>query len=86
MYVLSQFSGLQRLLNICCVYAAHNEIVFNCNKTIGVVFPSKKFYQLALPEWRKCILPTTSYKAEVCMDWILDFLDPDSCCLQQNQE
>ena len=33
--------------------------------------------------------PTTSQyicRPEVCMDWILDFLDPDSGCFQQDQE
>jgi len=31
----------------------------------------------------KNFLPATSL---VCKDWIFDFLEPDSCCLQQNQE
>jgi len=35
-------SGLQHL-NICGNYAAEHEIVFNCNKTIGVLFCPKKY-------------------------------------------
>jgi len=35
-------SGLQCLLNICGNYAAEHEITFNCNKTIGVLFPAVK--------------------------------------------
>ena len=31
---------------------------------------------------RQCRVPET----QVCMDWILDFLDPDSGCFQQDQE
>ena len=36
-------SGLQCLLNICGDYAAEHEIIFNCNKTIGVLFCPKKY-------------------------------------------
>jgi len=32
-------SGLQNLLNISCDYVAERIIVFNCKKTVGVVFP-----------------------------------------------
>jgi len=38
-------SGLQRLLDICGNYAAEHEIVFNCNKTSGVLFCSKNYKQ-----------------------------------------
>ena len=31
----------QRLLNVCCDYAAEQEIFFNCEKTVGVVFHPK---------------------------------------------
>ena len=37
--------GLQCLLNICGDYAAEHEIIFNCNKTIGVLFCPKKYKQ-----------------------------------------
>jgi len=33
--------GLHRLLSICCDYADELEVVFNCNKTAGVLFPLK---------------------------------------------
>ena len=36
-------SGLQCLLNICGDYAAEHEIIFNRNKTIGVLFCPKKY-------------------------------------------
>ena len=36
-------SGLQCLLNICGDYAAEHEIIFNCNKTIGLLFCPKKY-------------------------------------------
>ena len=39
--------GLQCLLNICGDYAAEHEIIFNCNKTIGVLFCPKKYKQPA---------------------------------------
>jgi len=38
-------SELQRLLDICSDYAAEHEIAFNYNKTIGVLFCSKKYKQ-----------------------------------------
>ena len=38
-------SGLQCLLNICGDYAAEHEIIFNGNKTIGVLFCPKKYKQ-----------------------------------------
>ena len=40
-------SGLQCLLNICSDYAAEHEIIFNCNKTIGVLLCPKKYKQPA---------------------------------------
>ena len=40
-------SGLQCLLNICGDYTAEHEIIFNCNKTIGVLFCPKKYKQPA---------------------------------------
>ena len=40
-------SGLQCLLNICGDYAPEHEIIFNCNKTIGVLFCPKKYKQPA---------------------------------------
>ena len=40
-------SGLQCLLNICGDYVAEHEIIFNCNKTIGVLFSPKKYKQPA---------------------------------------
>jgi len=40
-------SGLQCLLNICGDYAAENEMTFNCNKTIGVLFYPKRYKQPA---------------------------------------
>jgi len=40
-------SGLQCLLNICGDYAAEHEIIFNCNKRIGVLFCPKKYKQPA---------------------------------------
>jgi len=40
-------SRLQCLLNICGDYAGEHEITFNCNKTIGVLFCSKKYKQPA---------------------------------------
>ena len=39
--------GLQCLLNICGDYAVEHEIIFNCNKTIGVLFCPKKYKQPA---------------------------------------
>jgi len=49
-------SGLQRLLNFCCDYAAESERVFNCNKAVGVVFSLKKsaYNTRCCPKWRKC--------------------------------
>ena len=47
-YVFSpSISGLQCLLNICDDYAAEDEIIFNCIKTIGVLFCPKKYKQPA---------------------------------------
>ena len=40
-------SGLQCLLDICGDYAAEHEIIFNCNKAIGVLFCPKKYKQPA---------------------------------------
>ena len=40
-------NGLQCLLNICGDYAAEHEIIFKCNKTIGVLFCPKKYKQPA---------------------------------------
>jgi len=40
-------SGLQCLLNICGDYAAEHEIIFSCNKTIGVLFCPKQYKQPA---------------------------------------
>jgi len=40
-------SGLQCLLNICGDYAAEHDIIFNCNKTIGVLFCPEKYKQPA---------------------------------------
>jgi len=40
-------SGLQCFLNICGDYAAEHEIIFNCIKTIGVLFCPKKYKQPA---------------------------------------
>ena len=45
--VQPSISGLQCLLNICGDYAAEHEIIFNCNKTIGVLFCPKKYKQSA---------------------------------------
>ena len=39
-------SGLQCLLNICGDYAAEHEIIFNCNKTTGVLFCPKSINNL----------------------------------------
>jgi len=39
-------SGLQCLLNICGDHATEHEIIFNCNKTIGVLFCPKKHNNL----------------------------------------
>ena len=36
-------------LNICCDYAAENEVTFYCNETIGATFCSKKYKQFAPP-------------------------------------
>jgi len=41
------FSALECLLNICCVYTAESEIVFNCNKNVGVVYLPKMSKQPA---------------------------------------
>ena len=38
MCVQPQYSGLQRLLDICGDYAAEREIPFNCNETLGEFF------------------------------------------------
>jgi len=50
-------SGVQRFLNACCDYAAEYEIVFDCKKTVGVVFPLKNIssvlHHSGLREWRK---------------------------------
>jgi len=43
----TSISGLQCLLNICGDYAAEHEIIFNCNKTTGVLFCPKKYKQPA---------------------------------------
>ena len=36
-------SGLQDLVDICSSYAVPHNIVFNCKKSVGVLFPSKGF-------------------------------------------
>jgi len=43
-----RISGLQCLPNIWGDYASEHQIAFNCNKTIGVLFCSKKYKQPAL--------------------------------------
>ena len=47
MCVQPSIGGLQCLPNICGDYAAEHEIIFNCNKTIGVLFCPKKYKQPA---------------------------------------
>ena len=37
------FSGLQDLVDICSSYSVPHNIVFNCKKSVGVLFPSKGF-------------------------------------------
>ena len=36
--------GLQDLLDVCRNYAKLHDIVFNCKKTVGMVFSSKDMY------------------------------------------
>jgi len=40
-------SEFQNLLNICCGYAVEDEIVFNCNKTTGVVCPLQTTWRIS---------------------------------------
>ena len=40
--------GLQDLLNVCSNYAKLHDIVFNCKKTVGVIFSSKICTRLCL--------------------------------------
>jgi len=40
-----RISGSKRLLSICGDYAVEHEIVFDCNKMIGVLFRPTKYKQ-----------------------------------------
>ena len=49
------FSGLQDLVDICSSYAVPHNIVLNCKKSVGVLFPSKGF---VLSQSPKIVLET----------------------------
>ena len=40
--------GLQDLLDVCSNYAKLHDIVFNCKKTVGMIFSSKNMYTFML--------------------------------------
>ena len=40
--------GLQDLLDVCINYAKLHDIVFNCKKTVGMIFSSKIYTCLCL--------------------------------------
>ena len=40
--MVPSLDGLQSLVNVCSEYAVANDIVFNCNKSFGVLFTPRK--------------------------------------------